>query len=94
MFSLQGKTSLDIANLRGDTPISMLQVNAGSIWVGQKVMEKVREENQSNQRHNFFVKLTMDKVSRECIPTVIHVSLPLLHFYINVHNSSASDGTQ
>lgn len=60
---LQGKSSLDIANLRGDTPLKMLQVNAGSIWIGTKVMERIRDENQSNQRKNFIVKLTLDKVS-------------------------------
>lgn len=59
----QGKASLDIANLRGDTPLKMLQVNAGSIWVGSKVRERIREESQSSQRQNFIVKLTLDKVS-------------------------------
>lgn len=63
LFSLQGKSSLDIANLRGDTPLKMLQVNAGSIWIGTKVMERIREESQSSQRKNFIVKLTLDKVS-------------------------------
>lgn len=41
----------------------MLQVNAGSIWIGTKVMERIREDSQSNQRKNFIVKLTLDKVS-------------------------------
>lgn len=41
----------------------MLQVNAGSIWVGSKVRERIREESQSSQRQNFIVKLTLDKVS-------------------------------
>lgn len=58
----QGKASLDIANLRGDTPLKMLQVNAGSIWIGTKVIERIREESQSSQRQNFIVKLTLDKV--------------------------------
>lgn len=58
----QGKASLDIANLRGDTPLKMLQINAGSIWVGQKVMEKIRDETHANQRQSFLVKLTLDKV--------------------------------
>lgn len=62
-FHLQGKASLDIANLRGDTPLKMLQVNAGSLWIGTKVMERIREECQSSQRQNFLVKLTLDKVS-------------------------------
>lgn len=59
----QGKASLDIANLRGDTPLKMLQVNAGSLWIGTKVMERIREESQSSQRKSFLVKLTIDKVS-------------------------------
>lgn len=62
-FSLQGKASLDIANLRGDTPLKMLQINAGSMWIGTKVMERIREESQSSQRQSFIVKLTLDKVS-------------------------------
>lgn len=40
----------------------MLQTNAGSIWVGQKVMEKIRDESHANQRQSFLVKLTLDKV--------------------------------
>lgn len=64
-FFFQGKSSLDIANLRGDTPLKMFQVNAGSIWIGQKVMERIREESHINQRRNFLVKLTLDKVSSD-----------------------------
>lgn len=41
----------------------MLQINAGSMWIGQKVMEKIREESPTNQRRNFLVKITLDKVS-------------------------------
>lgn len=63
LFFFKGKASLDIANLRGDTPLKMLQVNAGSMWIGTKVMERIREESQSSQRQSFIVKLTLDKVS-------------------------------
>lgn len=48
----------------------MLQVNAGSIWVGQKVVEKVREMGQYSKRQNFLVKMTMDKVSIYCRRTI------------------------
>lgn len=58
----QGKASLDIANLRGDTPLKMLQLNTGSIWIGQKVMDRIREEGQVHQRRNFLLRLTLDKV--------------------------------
>lgn len=70
-FLLQGKSSLDIANLRGDTPLKMLQVNAGSIWIGTKVMERIREDSQSNQRRNVIVKLTLDKVSVHNKPKIL-----------------------
>lgn len=40
----------------------MLQVNSGSIWIGSKVMERIREESHSSQRKNFILKLTLDKV--------------------------------
>lgn len=46
----------------------MLQINTGSIWIGQKVMERISEENQANQRRNFLVKLTLDKVSSTFAP--------------------------
>lgn len=62
---MQGKASLETANLRGDTPLKMLQINAGSIWIGSKVMERIREDSQTNQRQSFLVKLTLDKVSIE-----------------------------
>lgn len=41
----------------------MLQMNTGSIWIGQKVMERIREESQASQRRNFLLKLTLDKVN-------------------------------
>lgn len=53
---------MDITNLRGDTPLSMLQVHAGSVWIGSKVIEKIRELNQSQQRRHMFVRIPMDKV--------------------------------
>lgn len=62
IFYLQGKSSLDATNLRGDTPLSMLQVHAGSIWIGQKIVEKVREHSQTTMRRNLFVRITLDKV--------------------------------
>lgn len=58
----QSKASLDIANLRGDTPLSMLHAHAGSIWIGQKVVEKVRELNQSTNRRNCLIRISSDKV--------------------------------
>lgn len=40
----------------------MLQVHAGSIWIGQKIVEKVREHSQTTMRRNLFVRITLDKV--------------------------------
>lgn len=50
----------------------MLQINAGSMWIGTKVMERIREESQSSKRQNFLVKITQDKVSnRKSIQIII-----------------------
>lgn len=50
----------------------MLQINAGSMWIGTKVMERIREESQSSKRQNFLVKITQDKVSnKKCIQIII-----------------------
>ncbi len=40
----------------------MLQVHAGSIWIGQKIVEKVREHSQTTMRRNIIVRMTLDKV--------------------------------
>lgn len=58
----KGKSVLDIANLRGDTPLTMLQMQAGAIWIGQKVVERVVEMNQSTQKRNLCVRIHNDKV--------------------------------
>lgn len=58
----KGKSVLDIANLRGDTPLTMLQMQAGSIWIGQKVVERIVEMNQSTQKRNVCVRIHTDKV--------------------------------
>lgn len=54
--------------------MKMLQVNTGSIWIGQKVMERISEENQANQRRNFIVKLTLDKVSPRLVASIDAIS--------------------
>lgn len=51
----------------------MLQVHSGSIWIGQKVAEKVRESSQQNQKRNFIIRITLDKV------------IVFLHFFSNLN---------
>lgn len=60
----------------------MLQVNTGSIWIGQKVMERISEENQANQRRNFLVKLTLDKVSLVPVAYSETISRPKKNHFI------------
>lgn len=43
MLFFQGKSSLDIPNLRSDTPVSMLQTQVGALWISPRVMERLRE---------------------------------------------------
>ncbi|XP_037025556.1 palmitoyltransferase Hip14 isoform X2 [Bradysia coprophila] len=75
---LKGKSSLDSTNLRGDTPLSMLQVHAGSVWIGQKIVEKIREHSQTTMRRNVFVRMTLDKRVRWWSM----VATPFLTFYL------------
>lgn len=66
----------------------MLQANTGSIWIGSKVLERIREENQTSKRRNFLVKLAVDKVLKYII-TICSTKL----FNIFMFNFSGSDGT-
>ncbi|XP_053683911.1 palmitoyltransferase Hip14 isoform X1 [Sabethes cyaneus] len=75
---LKGKSSLEIPNLRGDTPLTMLQPHLGSIWIGSKVSEKVRELTQQSQRRNFIVRFTLDKRFRWWSM----IATPFLVFYL------------
>ena len=75
---LKGKSSLEIANLRGDTPLTMLQPHLGSIWIGSKVSEKVRELSQQTQRRNFIIRITLDKRFRWWSM----IATPFLVFYL------------
>uniref|UniRef100_A0A336K7Y1 Palmitoyltransferase n=1 Tax=Culicoides sonorensis TaxID=179676 RepID=A0A336K7Y1_CULSO len=75
---LKGKASLDIPNLRGDTPLSMLQAHLGSVWIGSKVAERVREKVQMQQKRNFLVRLTLDKRFRYWVM----IATPFLVYYL------------
>ena len=63
---VQGDASLDVPNLRGQTPLTMLQDNADSLWVGSKVADKIKEHSIAANKRNLFRRLTYDKV-RYCI---------------------------
>lgn len=75
---LKGKSSLEVPNLRGDTPLTMLQPHLGSIWIGSKVSEKVRELTQQSQRRNPIVRFTLDKRFRWWSM----IATPFLVFYL------------
>lgn len=75
---LKGKASLEVPNLRGDTPLTMLQPHLGSIWIGSKVSEKVRDLTQQSQRRNFIVRFTLDKRFRWWSM----IATPFLVFYL------------
>lgn len=77
---LKGNASLEIPNLRGDTPLTMLKVNAnlGSIWIGSKVAEKVNEVDHASNPRGLFVRLALDK--RICFWSMI--GTPFIVFYL------------
>ncbi|XP_017053285.1 palmitoyltransferase Hip14 [Drosophila ficusphila] len=59
---LKSKASLDVPNLRGETPLSMLESQSGAIWIGAKVMDRVKEAAlTSQQRRSLLSKLRHDK---------------------------------
>lgn len=53
---------MEVANLRGVTPLMMLQNSAESLWIGAKISDKIKERTLSQSRRNFFRRLTYDKV--------------------------------
>ncbi|XP_065079483.1 palmitoyltransferase Hip14 isoform X2 [Ochlerotatus camptorhynchus] len=75
---MKGKASLEVPNLRGDTPLTMLQPHLGSIWIGSKVSEKVRDLTQQSQRRNLIVRFTLDKRFRWWSM----IATPFLVFYL------------
>lgn len=40
----------------------MLKTQVGSIWIGNKVIEKINEVEQASNRRGLFVRLALDKV--------------------------------
>jgi len=52
---LKSKASLDVPNLRGETPLSMLESQTGAIWIGAKVMDRVKEAALTSQQRRSLV---------------------------------------
>uniref|UniRef100_A0A1A9VAQ6 Palmitoyltransferase n=1 Tax=Glossina austeni TaxID=7395 RepID=A0A1A9VAQ6_GLOAU len=76
---LKSKASLDVPNMRGETPLSMLETQAGAIWISSKVMERVKEASQSSlYRRSWVGRLKHDKRLRWwCM-----VACPFTAFYL------------
>ncbi|CAB3221760.1 unnamed protein product [Arctia plantaginis] len=75
---LYGDASLDVPNLRGATPLAMLEANSESLWVGAKVSDKIKEHALAANRKNLFRRLTYDKKFRWwCV-----VVMPFVAFYL------------
>lgn len=81
LIFLKGKACLDIPNLRGDTPLKMLQQHLGSVWLGDKINEKIKEltqqQNHAKRGRRCLIRLTSDKRLRFWTM----VSLPFMFFY-------------
>lgn len=77
----KGKACLDIPNLRGDTPLKMLQQFIGAGWLGDKLNDKIKELTQSHNNHKrgrkFLSRFTSDKRLRFWTMA----SMPFLFFY-------------
>ncbi|CAH0628541.1 unnamed protein product [Chrysodeixis includens] len=75
---LYGDASLDVPNLRGVTPLAMLQASADSLWVGSKVSDKIKEHSLAANKRNLFRRLTYDKKFRWWSVVV----MPFVAFYL------------
>lgn len=72
---------MDIQNLRGDTPLKMLQQHVGAPWLGQKITERVKDltqqQNHAKRGRRCLLRLTSDKRLRFWTM----VGLPFFFFY-------------
>jgi palmitoyltransferase len=80
---IKSKASLDIPNLRGDTPLKMLQSHIGSVWISEKVNDKVKDLTQQQSSsfkrgRKFLLRISMDKRLRWWTM----VAMPFILFYI------------
>ena len=77
----KAKASMDIPNLRGDTPLKMLQQHVGSPWLGEKITERIKDltqqQNHAKRGRRCLLRLTSDKRLRFWTM----VGLPFLFFY-------------
>lgn len=73
---------MDIPNLRGDTPLKMLQQHVGSGWMNEKVNERIKDltkqQSYAKSRFQQILRLTMDRRLRWWTMATI----PFLFFYI------------
>ncbi|XP_052737938.1 palmitoyltransferase Hip14 [Bicyclus anynana] len=75
---LYGNASLDVPNLRGVTPLAMLQAHADALWVGAKVADRVREHAALASPRNVFRRLAYDRKFRWWLA----VGVPFVAFYL------------
>lgn len=59
----QAQANMNIPNHRGDTPLSMLQTQLGSLWIGGKVADKVKENLSTSRSRNVLFRIAKDKVN-------------------------------
>ncbi|XP_037824507.1 LOW QUALITY PROTEIN: palmitoyltransferase Hip14 [Lucilia sericata] len=59
---LKSKASLDVPNLRGETPLTMLESQSGAVWISAKVMERIKDAAlSSQQRRSLMTRVKHDK---------------------------------
>lgn len=77
----KGKASLDIPNLRGETPLKMLQQHVGAVWLGDKITERVKDltkqQTHAKKGRRCFLRIKSDKRMHFWIMA----TLPFFFFY-------------
>uniref|UniRef100_S4PX68 Palmitoyltransferase n=3 Tax=Pararge aegeria TaxID=116150 RepID=S4PX68_9NEOP len=75
---LYGNASLDVPNLRGVTPLAMLQAHADAPWLGARVAERVRERAALAEQSGWLRRLAYDRKFRWCCVA----GAPFVAFYL------------
>lgn len=72
----------------------MLKTQIGSIWIGNKVAERINEAEQASNRRGLFVRLALDKVNlytnlntvKSLFTRVFYATMVLYNFFLRYSN--------
>ena len=57
----KGKANLDVRNLRGDSPLQLLQQHISCAWIHHEVVDKIKDITQERSNVKLLMKITMNQ---------------------------------